>query len=89
MRAAYDACNAQRISFISLPEETYGGWHPLAERQISRLGRELARSPANASQDSACEHLFQRLALSIQKGNTSIILSRSTDIHRFDMLGEY
>ena len=89
MRAAFDACNAQRISFIPLPVETYGGWHPVAERQISRLGRELARSPANASQDSACKHLFQRLALSIQKGNASLILSRSTDIHYPDMIGEF
>ena len=35
------------------------------------------------------EHLFQRLALSIQKGNAALILSRSTDIHQFDMLGEF
>ena len=89
MRAAYDACDAQRVSFIPLPVETFGGWHPLAERQISRLGRELARSPANASQEVSSKHLFQRLALSIQKGNAALILSRSTDIHQFDMLGEY
>ena len=89
MRAAFDACDAQRISFIPLPVETYGGWHPLAERQISRLGRELARSPANVSQDIASKHLFQRLALSIQKGNAALILSRSTDIHNFDMLGGF
>ena len=89
MRAAFDACDAERISFILLPVETFGGWHPLAERQIARLGRELARSPANASQDSTSKHLFQRLALSIQKGNAALILSRSTDIHHFDMLGQY
>ena len=87
MRGADDACNAQRISFIPLPVETFGGWHPVAIRHISRLGRELARSPANASQDSAATHFFQRLALSIQKGNAALILSRSTDIHHFDMLG--
>ena len=89
MRAAFDSCDAQRISFIPLPVETFGGWHPLAERQISRLSRELARSPANASQESASKHLFQRLALSIQRGNAALILSRSTDIHHFDMLGGY
>ena len=89
MRNAFDACDAQRISFIPLPVETFGGWHPIAERQISRLGRELARSPANVSQDSASKHLFQRLSLSIQKGNAALILSRSTDIHHFDILGGY
>ena len=88
MRAAFDVCDAQRISFVPLPVETYGGWHPVAIRHISRLGRELSRSPACASQDTASKHLFQRLSLSIQKGNASLFLSRSTDIHYPDMLGE-
>ena len=87
MRNAFAACDAQRISFIPLPVETFGGWHPIAERQISRLGRELAHLPANVSQDSASKHLFQRLSLSIQKGNAALILSRSTNIHHFDILG--
>ena len=89
MRAAYDACNAQRISFIPLPVETFGGWHPAAIKHIARLGRELSRSPAGISQDTASKHLFQRLALSVQKGNAALILSRSTDIRSYDMLGEY
>ena len=88
MRAAFDVCDAQRISFVPLPVETYGGWHPVAIRHISRLGRELSRSPACASQDNASKHLFQRLSLSIQKGNASLFLRRSTDIHYPDMLGE-
>ena len=53
MRAAHDACNAQRISFIPLPVETFGGWHPVAIKHIARLGRELSRSPAGVSQDTA------------------------------------
>ena len=89
MRGAFDACDSNRISFIPLPVETFGGWHPVAVRHISRLGRELARSPANASQESTSTHLFQRLALAIQKGNAALILSRSTDIHHFDMLGSF
>ena len=43
MRSAFEACRAQRVSFIPLPVETLGGWHPEAEKQISRIGRELAR----------------------------------------------
>ena len=87
MRAAHDACNAQRISFIPLPVETFGGWHPEAVKHIGRLGRELSRSPAGVSQDTASKHLFQRLSLSVQKGNAALILSRSTDIHFSDILG--
>ena len=87
MGAAFDVCDAQRISFIPLPVETFGGWHPEAARQISRLGRELSRSPACVTQDTVSKHLFQRLSLSIQKGNASLLLSRSTDIHYADTLG--
>ena len=76
-------------SQIPHPVETFGGWHPTAARHISRIGRELARSPACVSQDTASKHLFQRLALSIQKGNASLFLSRSTDVHYADILGGF
>ena len=52
MRSAFDACNAQRISFIPLPIETLGGW------QISRLGREHSRSTAGVDQKTSTNHLF-------------------------------
>ena len=43
----------------------------------------------NLKNDLFASPLFQRLALSIQKGNAALILSRSTDIHHFEILGEY
>ena len=89
MRSAFDACNAQRISFIPLPVETFGGWHPEAEKQIERIGRELARSTSGSDQKTATNHLFQRLSLTLQKGNASLILSRSTDVHYPDITGLY
>ena len=87
MRSAFEACDAQHISFIPLPVETLGGWHPVAERQIARIGRELARSTAGTDQKTSTNHLFQRLSLSLQKGNAALILSRSTDVHYPDILG--
>ena len=89
MRAAFDACDAQRISFIPLPAETFGGWHPQAALQISRIGRELARSSSGTDHKTVLKHLFQRLGLSIQKGNAALILSRSTDVLSPDILGTY
>ena len=75
------------ISFIPLPIETFGGWHPEAEKQIARVGRELARSTAGTDQKTTTNHLFQRLSLTLQKGNAALILSRSTDIHYPDVTG--
>ena len=87
MRAASDACAAQRISFIPLPVETFGGWHPDAALQITRIGRELARSPSGADHKTVIKHFFQRLGLALQKGNAALILSRSTDIPCADLIG--
>ena len=84
MQAAHDACKARRISFILLPIEAFGGCH-VAVKHTARLGRDLSRSLAGVSQYA---HLFQRLALFIQKGNAALIISRSTGIHSYDMLGE-
>ena len=89
MRSAFEACRAQRVSFIPLPVETLGGWHPEAEKQISRIGRELARSSLGTDQKTASNHLFQRLSLSLQKGNAALLLSRSTDVQQPDILGQF
>ena len=89
MRSAFDACNAQRISFIPLPVETFGGWHVEAEKQIERIGRELARSTSGADQKTSTNHLFQRLSLTLQKANAALILSRSTDVHYPDITGMF
>ena len=89
MRWAYEACNAQQISFIPLPVETFGGWHPTAEKQMARIGRELSRSMAGTDQKTSTNHLFQRLSLTLQKGSAALILSRSTDVHYPDVLGLY
>ena len=89
MRSAFEACNAQRVSFIPLPVETLGGWHPEAEKQIARIGRELARSTIGADQKTSLNHLFQRLSLALQKGNAALILSRSTDVLYPDIAGQF
>ena len=60
MRAAFDACNAQRISFTPLPVEALGGWHPEAEKRIERIGRELTHSTSSSDQKTSTNHLFQR-----------------------------
>ena len=89
MRSAFDACSAQRISFIPLPVETLGGWHAEAEKHIARLGRELARSTSGADQKTSTNHLFQRLSLTLQKGNAALILSRTTDVLSPDIVGHF
>ena len=82
MRSAFEACRAQNISFIPLPVETLGGWHAEAVKQIARIGRELARSTAGTDQKTSTNHLFQRLSLTLQKGNAAIITDKRVDAPR-------
>ena len=86
MRSAFEACSAPRIAFIPLPVETFGGWHSEAEKQIERIGRELARSTSGTDQKTSTNHLFQRLSLTLQKGNAALILSRSPLKRRYDFV---
>ena len=79
----------QRIAFVPLPVQTFGGWHNEAEKQIERIGRELARSTSGSDQKTSTNHLFQRLSLILQRGNAALILSRSTDVHYPDINGMF
>ena len=58
-------------------------------QQISRIGRELARSSSGTDQKTASNHLFQRLSLALQKGNAVLFLSRSTDVQCPDIMGQF
>lgn len=90
MRSAIDACNAQRKAFVPLPVETIGGWHIEAEKQIERIGRELARSTSGSDQKMSTNHLFQRPSLTLTStSNAALILSRSTDVHYPDITGMF
>ena len=51
IRSAFEPCSAQRISFIPLPVETFGGWHPEAEKQIARIGRACSLYGGDWSKD--------------------------------------
>ena len=53
------ACEAEGLSFISLPVETLGGWHKQAAEQLSKLARAKARSTGE-EEDESIRHLFQR-----------------------------
>ena len=78
MRKAGEACRAAGIAFLPLPAETLGGWHDNAVFQIKKLGSALARQQGKSVQEEAetTNHLFQRLSISLMKGNASLILNR-------------
>ena len=70
-----EPCRAAGMVFVPLVVETLGGWEEQAVIQVKRIGAALARQ---TGQDEAEKqrHLFQRLAVLLAKGNSSLFLNR-------------
>ena len=87
MASAFQACADVGVSFFPLAVETFGGWHPKAVTHLTRIGRALARQTATP-ESLAIKHFFQRMAISLQKANASMLLSRQTHFPDRDLDGD-
>ena len=72
----YEArCSAEAISFLPLAVDTFGGWHKVGLKTITRLGRQLARN-LGKDEDEVVRHLRQRLGVLIARDNAAMMASR-------------
>ena len=69
------SCQAAGISFVPLAFETLGGLSVTASDTISSLGRLLGQRLGIPTSDST-RHLFQRIAISLWKGNATAWINR-------------
>ena len=76
LRGAQEDCRREGLTFLPLAVEALGGWHPVAETQIRKLGSCLA---LHSGQDEAetTAFLWRRLSILLQKGNTAILANRT------------
>ena len=72
---AGEPCRQQGIAFIPLAADTFGGWHGVANEQVQKLGRALARQ-SGEDEDLTVRHLRQRLSLLLMRGNSSLLINR-------------
>ena len=75
MDATAEDCEREGIEFLPLAAESLGGWHPVAVQQVDKLAAALARHTGEEER-VVTRHLWQRLAILLQKGNTSLIVNR-------------
>ena len=75
MAKAGAPCRQQGIAFIPLAADTFGGWHGVANEQLQKLGRALARQSGEDEDLTVC-HLHQRLSLLLMRGNSSLLINR-------------
>ena len=77
-RAHFEHCRAEGIVFVPLVVETFGGWDGDAVKHLKDIARQCAR---RWGKDGAEEikQFFQRLSISLQRGNASLILERDVE----------
>ena len=71
-------CANEGIEFFPMVVETLGGWHPDSCELITRLARQLA-SRSGGDAEETTRHLYQRLSILLNRGNSNLILSRIPD----------
>ena len=78
MRAHFDNCYAQGITFQPLVVETFGGW----DLDAIKLLKDIARLDARRwGKNDAIEikHFFQRLSIALQRGNAALLINKDAD----------
>ena len=76
MRKYSEACLAEGIIFTPVAMEVLGGMNEASINIIRKLGRSLARA-GGQDEGEVTKHLFGRLSILLQRGNCSLILSRT------------
>ena len=69
-------CSNSGIQFHPMVVETLGGWAEEASKQLKRMASNTARR-TGAVYSVTVRHMFERLAVILQRGNASILLRKS------------
>ena len=75
-----DLCQAEGIAFQPMPIEVLGGFHEASARFVKGLGQALARS-SGQEENEVVRHLFGRLSVLLQRGNSQLALNRLPQGH--------
>ena len=72
VQGAAQACQDQGIAFLPIAMETLGGFHKVALEQVKRIGARHQGSEERV----ATKQLFQRLSVTLMRGNAALLMSR-------------
>ena len=78
VQGAAQACQEQGIAFLPIAMETLGGFHKVAAEQVKRIGAAVARHQG-VVETVAVKQLFQRLSLTLMRGNAALVMTRKPD----------
>ena len=66
------------MHFVPLVVETFGGWDPGAVRLLKNIATQCAPRKGIAP-DLEIKQFFQRLSISLQRGNSTLLLCRDAN----------
>ena len=64
------------FEFIPIPVSTFGGWHEVAEDNLRKLGKTLARQTNQEDEALVVKHLSQRMSVLLMRGNAALLINR-------------
>ena len=79
VQGAAQVCQEQGLVFLPIAVETLGGFHKAAVEQVKRIGAALARHQGS-EEHVAVRQLFQRLSLTLMRGNAAMLMTRRPDV---------
>ena len=75
MAKAAEECRQAGLAFIPLAADTFGGWHTVANEQVTRLAAAHSRQTGQP-EDEVVRALRQQLSLLLMKGNSALLIGR-------------
>ena len=77
-RLHYDHRRAQVIAIFPIVVETFDGWDTEALKLLKDLARQGARRWGKTNSEEI-KYFFQRLSVSLQRGNAALLVERDAD----------
>ena len=75
MEQSWEACRQEGLVFVPLPVETFGSWHIDAAKELRRIAIAAARNRGK-DESLTVKHFFQKLSVTLARGNAALLLSR-------------
>jgi hypothetical protein len=76
VRKYQERCSQEGIEFVAMAVDTFGGWHPVALKTLTKLGRQLARV-SGREEDETVRHLRQQLSVVLIRDNMAMLQARA------------
>ena len=87
MDQSWEACRLEGLVFTPLPVETFGSWHKDAAKELRLIAIAAARNRGK-EESITVKHFFQKLSVTLARGNAALLLSRMPTQEQPEIFGQ-